>query len=105
MSPFLTHKTLNSYLSSKTGFSFIEKINFNNANIKYKKGHILIEPGIRNNRYYTIVGFIKYSVSGYLRYIGELKDSSGVSIGFTSRGIKEVDSDYKLSLNSILKEL
>lgn len=93
---------LEEYLAGKKGFEYVEKAP--NKSIKYEKGTVLLVPFAGVNYAYTILGFMRYN-TGYLRYVGELKNPEGNVLQITSRDIRQVDKDYKLSLTSILKEL
>ena len=95
--------TLDEYMNSKPGFTFVESLS-RPTRIKYEKGSVLTVPYDNIKYTYTILGFIQYT-SGYLRYVGELRDDHKILVKVTSRDIKDVDKDYRLSLTSILKEL
>lgn len=93
---------LEAYIASKKGFEYISESPY--KSIKYKKDSVLIVPYLKQKYTYTILGFMKYT-TGYLRYVGVLKNGKKEVVKITSRDIKEVDKDYKLSLLTVLKEL
>lgn len=93
-------KDVNRYLIDKKDFLFEE--NYNTPFLKYQPGIIFISRTKDEFFKYEIIGAIK-SKSGYYRYLGILKSNTAYII--TSRDQNQLDKQYKLSLNHMLKEL